>query len=1213
MNTHAHEDAVIQIENGIHSPLRQFAVPEKTQNASSLKSKLTAFAVFLSLAILSPSIFSQSTETVGSISGTPLVPDIDGTYYYQGFDAANNRYVYIAPFSITDIDTGVVTTTGTYYYVDTAGVSTIGGAAGYPVSSPYRAIVSNGKNTSTFQFINSHAGLHTVDDSGTSYAVRSGTWYANDTTFTLNGDEGDADGSGIWLVGYTGTTIHPVAFSGTNITVDATVGSNSSRQAISVRSGASIYLYSSTISKTVTASGDGSETVYMVANQEGAGSSATFYGKDLTIVTSGQALEAFNQGNGNTSVELYDTTISSTIGGANANTQVFNLNDQQSQGGAHFYGENLTIEVTNTSNMAIRTFAFGYGANSITLKDSTVTTGGGKGAVFRWKTAEGTGGNAGGNEAMADGFTSKVFLENTNVTANGDYAPIFQQTGRLGWAEVTGGTLTTTGIGSPIIRLAGANDARDESKFTGIFKGVVMEAQNSSAIDLDMSIKDTANYGEDGGGVGKEVTTLITSTWDLIFVSSTLTGTSAARMATAGAINSPYSTWVNMNVFDSTINGCIEMLAGGSIDAMAETTGASLVVQGTNSVFTGGFFITGTEGARKVHLARFDLTDSTFTGDITATNRGESVFNFVRTPLTGDIVLSGSTNTYLDFIDSSITGGVYIEGTATLRNRPGLDLHNRRAVLKNSAITDGFTLAGASTVDLTFVGADSVVSGGITATDTATGVFRFEESSSLNGGVTLSGSSSVFIVLSSVDQFTGDLVVRDRATLALSTFANTPIYLNRGLTLGGIWRIPGKTTLEGSLDITSSLGTISIANASHDSLILANGLTGNGRLAIESFDSATIGGSEIRVIYDQTGNFAPDALILAHPVDYGLFAYDLENRPDGAYLVGGLDSGSYGAGGAAVFNTQALVVEEWYAALAPINYRLNQLRENNRGVLTGEDSPSSGDSGSFWFQSRFNYTRVDLDGSSRDFTSRAVGLTAGGDARWDYDTSTVSTGIFADTSLTGRDFIGTGDGHTTSAGAGAYVHYQHRTGVFVSAIARFDIYEHSLNNNDPTNDLSGDYHSQAGGVAIDIGWRFNLGDDSGWWFEPAYQIALAKFPSVSYTTKSNREDNNIVDIDIADARATQNLFRFAFGRALGKRWSIRGHVLAATIDASGGEFTARGVDKADFTIAEDRAEVSLGVSWLVGRAGRLNLDLSYTEADAYDRPCSVYFGYSHRW
>lgn len=1208
-----------------------------------------ALFTFFAFGIMHSFLTVQGTAQP-QVDRTPFTPGVSGTYYYEGFDAANSRYVYLS-------------STGTYYYVDTGNITTTGGATEALTVSPYR-VVTDGSAT-TFQFDNSHRNLYTfTSTTGTNgeiipvvdFSVRSGTWSASDVTLTQSYNTG-TDTAALRISGVSGTysgTMNdiidvgpildvfpsatnviitppgleygdgshrlvypqPVVFTGTNVNIFVDVADNISQQAVSVNNGAEVILSGGTISKIYSGTAVGSETIHLVGNQEGDGSKAKFTGTNLTIITSGSTLEAFSLANGSTEVKLYDSTISSTIWSANPNAQVFYINDQQKQGGGHFYAENTTIDVVNSSTaaIAIRTFAFGYGENSVTLKNSTITTSGGKGAVFRWITSEGTGGNAGGNEAMSDGFISTVKLEDTNVTTNGVYAPIFQQSGRFGWAEVTGGTLTTTGSNSPIIRLVGANDSLDESKFTGIFTNVLLDAQNSSAIDLDLFVRDSTNYGEDGGGVGKEVTTLISTTWDLLFISSTLNGTSALRLATAGVDNSPYSNWTYLTARDSDINGRIEMLVSGKGTGSYETSGANLYIQAFNSNFTGGFFITGTEVARKIHEARIELFDSTWIGDITAENRGETVLYFKNSPLTGNFALSGSTNTYLDLIDSDINGSISLDGTATLKNKPGSDIDGRVATVLNSPISGGFSLAGASAVDLTFVGEDSVVSNGITATGTATGIFRFQENSSLNGGIALSGSSFVEIKLSSADQLTGDLVVLDRATLALTTFDSTPINLNRGFTLGGIWKITGQTTLEGSLDITNRLGTISIANASPESLFLRSGMTGKGRLEITSFRADTNGMPEIHVIHDLTGTWAADALILARPVDNGLVSYGIENRADGAYLIGGL-----GDGGAAVINSQSLAVEEWYASFAPLNYRLNRLREGNAAIFDGSTSHANGDAGAFWAQGRTDTTRVKT-GGSLNFESRVIGMTVGADTRWDQDTGSFAAGVFLDTARTDRDFSGDADGSTTSVGGGFYLHYQHRMGFFVSAIARFDTYENSLDTNNPNNDLSADYNSQAGGVAIDAGWRFSLTPDSGWWFEPAYQIAFLKMPGVSYTTDSKAD--NKIDIETQDGRATQHTLRFAFGRSLNEKWSFRGHILAAKVDASGGEFTAtrRGYaySPADFnnsarTIAEDRAEVSIGISRLVGRAGRLNIDLSFTEADAYDRPCSIFFGYTHLW
>ncbi|OAM88407.1 autotransporter outer membrane beta-barrel domain-containing protein [Termitidicoccus mucosus] len=1227
---------------------------------------LALAALLLSLATPGPA-FSQSIAAGGTLSATPLLPGTDGTYYYEGFDSANSRYVFIS-------------TTGTYFYVDSGGNTTVGGTIGtVATASPYRAVVQSG--TTTFQFYNRNAGLYTPVEittpggviSGTSFAPRGGFWSASDVTFTL---DGSADASGLWIEGYSNLTsatgapadvADPVAsvvsgstyyyrhngadttvvtpaivvagvtvrtsstyslasvFSGTNVNILSPVVNNSSRQALSIRNDAAVFLYGGTISKIATATGEASETFYLVGNQEGLGSSAHFHGEDLAIITSGTALEAFNLGGGHTTADLYRSTITSTIYAVNAttnHTQVFNLNDQSGLGGAHFYGEDLAISIDNSNNGAvvpIRVFAFGYGANTIALKNSTLTSNG-KGAVFRWKTSEGTGGYAGGNEAMHDGNTSSVTLENTSIFTTGNYAPIFQQTGRFGSATVVGGTLSTTGANSPIIRLAGANDAQDEARFTGLFTNVLLEAPNSSAIDLDINVRDSTNYGEDGGGVGKEVTTLISTAWDLVFQSSTLNAAKAMRIATAGADNSPFANETKLTVRDSVFNGRIEMLVSGVGTGVYETTGANLRLKGERSTFTGGFYLTGTEVARKYHEAELYLIDSFFGTEgapapVTMENRGGLVIKFDHTPMVGDITLSGSTRTYLDLTSSPVTGSISLAGTALLQNSPGLDLNNRAATVRDSSISGGFNLAGASSVDLTLTG-NTTVSGGITATDAATATLRFKDSSSINGGVTLSGSSSVTLVLSSVDQLTGDLVVNDRARLALATFAGTPISLDRNFDLGGIWSIPGKTTLVGTLDLTSPLATLSIVSAAKDSLILKSGLTGNGRLDIESIDGALVGAAEIHVIRDETNTFVSGTdrpLILSHPVDYGLAAYTLENRADGAYLVGGLDRGSYGTAGAAVLNTTALSAQDYFSALEPLQRHASDLRDR---AAAGAFRRANFDTGDLWVQGRAVDTEVDRSNPSLDFTQRTLGITAGADAHYDLGTATLATGVFADTATTLRDFISTADGRTVTIGAGFTALWAHRNGLYASGLARFDTSNHTLDTHSPNNALSADYHTQSGGIALEAGWR--LGHDllsfipEGWWFEPSLGFGYAKLAGATYTTESNRE-NNIIDITLAGAKALQYRAALAVGYKLDENWNLLARLAYANVDASGGTISGGGVSNVATLLDGARYEAAVGVTRRVGANGRIHLDYAYTSGDDYTRPYTLTLGYSHLW
>lgn len=1151
---------------------------------------------------------------------TPVPPTATGTYYYEGYDAANDRYVYIMPVSITDPGTGVVATTGTYYYVDSHGATTVGSETGGPITTPYRYTVTSATESS-FQFHSQHTAFYSVvssTDSGgvvtsaTDFAVRSGTWFASDMTFHAEAAPG---GSTVYIGGYNqvvSTTGAPAnmpelvsvvsntnywyahsgtsVFSGSNLAISSSVTTNSSNQALSIRNDAAVYLYDSTISKTVNATGEGSETIYMVGNQEGLGSTAYFYGEDLDIISVGQGLEAINQDNGHTITELYRTTITATIS-TTGTSQVIRLNDAQAQGGAHFYADALNLNVTNTGTGYIRAFSIHSGSNTITLKNSIVTTEG-RAPVFAWEAT---------TSSTGDRFEAGVTLENTNVTSTGSYSPIFQQIGDIGRITVTGGTLTTVGENSPIVRLIAQNDLGDSTRSYISLKNTVLDAQNASAFDLNIDAGATELYGQAGGG-GKNIGTKVEDYYNILVQSSTVTGATAAmRIAAAGTGTSTYTQNTNLFVNDSTFSGGIEMVAGREGFLYNFASGGNLILTATNSVFEGGMFITGTEMAQRDNQAILFVYDSSWTGDITMTNRGNLTLQFSDTPIDGGLALSGSTHAQLRLANSPIKGNIHVADTARLTGY----------VVGDGQI--GAVSASGGLIDLDL---DHVPSGAITGNGNGAIALRIGGEVAIPDGIYVSGNANVTLTLRDTATLTADVDLSDRGTFAFAAAQGGASTLAGNVNLAGIWHIPGKTVLAGNLGITDPLGTISIANAGKDSLELTNGMTGKGRLTITSFGSEGIGLAAVRVIHDRSNSFASDALLLAHPLDNGLVSYSLENRSDGAYLIGGL-----GAGGAAVINSQSLAAEEWFAALTPLNHRFGQLRETNDAVFDGDMPRAFGDAGSFWFQGRADTTRVDLSGSTLDFDSRVIGLTVGGDTRWDTDTGTYAVGVYAATSRTDRDFEGSGDGHTTSAGGGLYFHYQHRTGIFASAIARFDIYETSLGTNSPNNDLNADYQTRAGGAAIDIGWHYTLDSASGWWFEPAYQLGLVKLPGVSYTTESNRVDGgNIIDIDVGDTRATQHVFRFAFGRKLNEKWNLRGHVLAANVDASGGKFNAAAhtlnatdFNNTDRTIAEDRVEISIGVSRRIGQAGRLNLDLSYTEADSYDRPCSVFLGYTHRW
>ncbi|MDR2674031.1 MAG: autotransporter outer membrane beta-barrel domain-containing protein, partial [Opitutaceae bacterium] len=432
------------------------------------------------------------------------------------------------------------------------------------------------------------------------------------------------------------------------------------------------------------------------------------------------------------------------------------------------------------------------------------------------------------------------------------------------------------------------------------------------------------------------------------------------------------------------------------------------------------------------------------------------------------------------------------------------------------------------------------------------------------------------------------------------------------------------TTLVGALDLTSPLATLSIASAAKDSLILKSGLTGNGRLDSESIDGDTIHDTaDIRVIHDETNTFVSATsapLIRSHPVDYGLAAYTLENRADGAWLVGGRD---YSTAGAAVLHTTALSAQDYFAALEPLQRHASDLRDR---AAAGAFRSSRLDAGNLWVQGRAVDTEVDRSSASLDFTQRTLGITAGVDAHYDLGDANLATGVFADTATTLRDFIGAADGRTVTIGAGLTALYARRDGLYVSALARFDTSSHTLDTHAPNNALSADYHTQSGGLALEAGWR--LGRDSfsflsllpeNLWLEPSLGLGYAKLAGATYTTESNR-GNNIIDITLAGAKALQYRAALAAGYKLDENWNLLARLAYASVDASGGTVSSRnvatqrdGLRNVATLLDGARYEAAVGVTRRVGANGRIHLDYTYVAGDDYTRPYTLTLGYSHLW
>jgi outer membrane autotransporter protein len=349
---------------------------------------------------------------------------------------------------------------------------------------------------------------------------------------------------------------------------------------------------------------------------------------------------------------------------------------------------------------------------------------------------------------------------------------------------------------------------------------------------------------------------------------------------------------------------------------------------------------------------------------------------------------------------------------------------------------------------------------------------------------------------------------------------------------------------------------------------------------------------------------SPDAFALAGggTVDLGIAAYTLENRADGAWLIGGPspDTPAFGA----IYNTRAAAAIDFFNSLAPIHDHL-------AGLRTRPGAPG----GTLWATVRADSLRADADDNGISaFDQTSAGLIAGGDTHWDAASgSTFTTGFFADISRIDRDFTGDADGSTTSYAAGLYAAWRRPSGWFAAATARFDSQKHDFT----ASTMSAGYRAHATGASLELGHRF-ASTSRPWWFEPSVQAALVSLQSATYTTDSTIGAAPVT-VHASGLRATRARAQARAGWAPpGGLLRFHGALAYAVDDTNGGDIriTTSNINLSPMRrVLEGRhIEAAFGGAYNLLR-GSIHLDLAATlgDRDDYTLPWRLSIGYTRTW
>jgi outer membrane autotransporter protein len=800
----------------------------------------------------------------------------------------------------------------------------------------------------------------------------------------------------------------------------------------------------------------GDSTIYVDA--DGRIGESVFHGTNLYVTSSRAAAgssQAVSIRNGGV-VYLHSSTLVKINTSTDTSEGVY-ITDK-----SRFYGEDIVI---NANAPRVRAISLANGAGSyLSLNRATLTTTGSAAALNF------AGGGIG-------------YLVSTTIATTGPVSPGIQFNYGLPNLSYDGGSITTTGSGSP-----------------GLWAGISNVSTHVTAILKNVDIRAAA--------AAIEINTHLPN----------LLGPTPAQNSNHGLYE--------ITLENSTVAG-----ARGSvlITSNASSPAGVAVEIPTRVILT--------------------LKDTTLQNDLTVLSLARLQLTMTGGALDGDLLASGTTT-----VTATLAAGATLTGTLRLDDHATLDL----------------------TLD------NSTLAGGLHATGDATATLR------------LAGPTAR----------AGLLTIAPGATLTLTAAPGAPARLD-GLALAGRLRLPGKLTLDTPLDLIGDAATIALANVSGGDLVLAAGLTGAATLAIENLAPAALGRSEIHLIDDQAGTTAPDTFALAGgAVDLGLAAYTLENRPDGAWLVGGLAQGNYGSAVGAMLNTHAAAAADWFHALLPVS----------RHLLTLRDPAAAAPRTTLWAHARTTRLSAPADGLLPAYDQTPAGLTLGASARWTASpAATFAAGIFGANTRTARDFTAATDGATAGLAAGLYFAWLHRDGWLAAATARFDAYKHEFDTHAAAAAaaLRADYRSQAVGASLEFGRRLAL-PARHCWLEPAIQAALVTLDGARYTTLSPNPAN-AVPVEIASTRALQYRLRADAGcNPAGSRLGFHARLAAARTDVTGGELRLPSLTL-NRRLEGWQAEALAGFTFDLGRHGHLSCDYQYTRADDHARPWSLSLGYALAW
>ncbi|WP_444757103.1 autotransporter outer membrane beta-barrel domain-containing protein [Pseudomonas sp. A014] len=502
-----------------------------------------------------------------------------------------------------------------------------------------------------------------------------------------------------------------------------------------------------------------------------------------------------------------------------------------------------------------------------------------------------------------------------------------------------------------------------------------------------------------------------------------------------------------------------------------------------------------------------------------------------------------------------------------------------------------------------------------------------------NGSVLIGGNG---VILEVADQATadvsvnnsqldGNIVVDDGShlDLALANHASLTGTITNASSLAldgtSIWTLTGdssvdKLNLEGGtvnlrgVEGSAGLNRLELGELSGSGTFVlgADLSTGQGDLV----DVSGKASGEHHLLVENTGT-DPNAAVIDHQVvhtgegstsqfdliggqvDFGTFAYELEQRGDDWFLVRKGDTTTPGTRTVTGLFSAAPTV--WYGEATTLRSRMGELRNGN--------TQSGG-----WMRTYGNKYKVSA-GAGAAYDQVQQGISFGADAPLPSSSGQWLLGVTGGYSRSDLDLSGGTSGKVDSFHIGVYSTWLADDGLYVDALIKANRFQNTSDvRMSDGRKAKGEYNNNGIGASVEVGKHIKL--DDGWFVEPYTQVSTLWVDGASYNL------DNGMRASAANADSLLGKVGSHVGRTfpLDKGGFVQPYVKVAAAHefARNNQVKVNG-NKFDNDFSGSRIELGAGVAAQVTDTVQVNAGFDYMKGNNIEQPWGVNLGVRYNW